>query len=222
MLVKFAKLSCSVLSFLYVPFLFTNQAWAGAYSGAEFDHNNTSLYFAGTQTNDPLYVGVFIGELEYQFPEAGENVSVSASIITPSVGYRFEGPITLSFTAGVSFNDETERRAGTVDKSSRSGAVIQFGMSHYSADYNVELLSSYNDTTEFIWARSRTKMRIHSVYYGGVELFFMGNDDFESQGLAMLFEKTGNILSGLIKVGVSDIKDVGQGLYGGIELSIPF
>ena len=195
---------------------------AGGYSGIEVDHNDTSLSFIGAQTDTPLILSLFLGDLHYQYIDGVEEVEVDSSIATAMLGYRFDGVISYSLSAGVSFTDETERRSSALNNIKESAASFQAGMSYYTEKNNFELLVSYNDATEFFWSRIRARQHLDMDYYFGAESFKMGNDVFGSRGIALLFEKQGNILSGLIKLGLSDIDDIGSGMYGGVEISIPF
>lgn len=211
-----------VFLFITVCSLLNQASFAGAYSGIEADHNDTSLYFVGAQTDTLVILSVFIGDLEYLYKDALDDVVVESSIISPMLGYKFDGDISYTISAGITVTEETENRNTQTVSSRSTGAVFQFTISHFNTNNNTNFILSYNDVTEFIWSRARTKTQLHAEYFLGAEAFSMGNDNFKSQGIALLFEKTGNILSGLLKIGVSDIDDVGSGVYGGIEVGIPF
>jgi hypothetical protein len=198
---------------------------AGAYFGVETASNDTTLNFLGAQTEQPLFFGIFLGSLRYEFDDGNAPVEVKSTFITPTVGYQFRGPVTYSIALGATWNEEEEARNTRTDTTDESGAVVQFGAAHYGATESIELLASYSDPTEFVWSRLRAKRRvayIHDEIFFGGEVFWMGNDDFDSYGGGALLEARGDVLSVLLKAGASDSGDTGSGVYGGVEFGLSF
>ncbi len=201
------------------------QILAGAYFGVETSGNDTTLNFAGAQTEQPLHFGIFVGALSYEYESGNRPVEVKSTFITPTVGYQWRGPISYSLAVGATWNEEEEQRGNRSDSSDDVGAVVQIGAAHWGARNSVEWLASYTDPTEFVWSRLRGKQRVahvHDEVFMGAELFWMGNDDFSSSGAGALVEARGDVLSVLLKAGVSDSKDSGSGAYGGVEFSVSF
>lgn len=214
------------LSFLVgmILVIFHSAASAGVYTGFEADSDSKKLYFIGAQTNDPLFLNVFVGHLKYKFDENDSTVDVKSTFITPTVGYRFtiSDPLTFSIAAGATWEEKTEDRDNNDDKDTNSGAFLQIGASYWKADKNYEFLASYSDPTEFIWSRLRGKHRVHGQYFLGGEAFWMGNEDFDSVGAGALFEIRGDRVATTLKAGVSNTSTDDTGVYGGIEFSFPF
>lgn len=206
----------------FVFMLSFQTAFAGMYLGAENDHNDTSLFFIGAQTEDPLFISIFLGDLEYQYLDGNTSVKIESTIVSPMVGYRFDGPVSASVAVGVTWTEEKEIRGNTESTDRETGAAVQTALSYWQPEKNAEFLASYNDATDFVWSRIRGKHLVREQVFIGAEVFWMGNNNFRSQGVGALLEIKGKKLSGLLKVGVSDIKNGDSGTYGGIEFSIPF
>ena len=204
--------------------IFQSTVSAGVYAGLEADSDDKRLYFVGAQTDDPLFLSIFVGHLKYKFDENNSTVDVKSTFVTPTVGYRFtvNDPLTLSIAAGATREDKTEDRKIRDDKDTRTGAFVQIGASYWKADKNYEFLTSYSDPTEFIWSRLRGKHRVHGRYILGGEAFWMGNEDFDSAGAGALFEIRGERIATTFKLGLSDTSTDATGVYGGIEFSAPF
>ena len=204
--------------------IFHSAASAGVYTGFEADSDDKRFYFVGAQTNDPLFLSVFVGHLKYKFDENNSTVDVKSTFITPTVGYRFTitDPLTFSMAVGGTWEEKTEERNNNDDKDSNFGAFVQIGASYWKTDKNYEFLASYSDPTEFVWSRLRGKHRVHGRYFLGGEVFWMGNEDFDSAGVGALFEIRGERVATTFKAGVSDTSTDDTGVYGGIEFGIPF
>lgn len=220
---------CSAIMIFLV--LLITDVHAGGYAGLEMDDENSKLYFLGAQTDKPLFIGFFLADLGYEYlggpVSAPDIVSVETMLFSPSIGYRFKGAVAVSLSIGISFTDETEKRSQQKIRKKEAGGLFQLGINYGQDQQQLELLGSYNEVTEFVWSRFRYKRFVSEAYayerYGlGLEIVSMGNDDYENKKLAMIFEKTGNIVTALIKFGMSQSNGNDTGIYGGLELSFPF
>ena len=204
-----------VLSMLYAGFV-----GAGSYFGYEVDDSEQSLLFAGSQTEQKTFFSVFAGDLKYDFFDNGVKTRVKSRFITPTIGYRFGSSISYSIAAGYTWESKQELAVQSKD-SNEHGLFAQFAASHWKPDGNHELLLSYSSASEFVWSRYRGKYRLGSRWLLGAELFWMGNEDFDSNGLGMLFEVSSNPISATLKIGVKNTATDTHGAYAGVEFYIP-
>lgn len=198
-----------------------NNVYAGAFFGTEIDNGDQSLLFAGTQTEKNLFVSLFAGKLKYRYTETSQNVEVESNTLTPTVGYRFSGPVTLSIAAGATWEEKQERRITSHTQSSTS-AFAQLGAFYWKPEKMGEFLLSYTEKSNFFWSRVRAKHRVLDRIFAGGEVFKMGNRDVDSSGIGALIERQWTGFSSTLKAGLNDTSESGRGVYGGIEFYIPF
>lgn len=196
-------------------------AFAGAYFGAETGGADQSLVFAGAQTESVLFAAVFVGQLRYAYQDAGKDIDVKSSMVTPTVGYRWSGPVAVSLSIGATW-EQKQKRGATTDDSTSTGGFAQLGAVYWRADKNAEFLLSYSAKTEFVWSRVRAKHKITGPWSMGGEVFRMGNPDFDASGAGILAERKWPGFSSTLKAGVNSTSSNDHGVYGGVEFYVPF
>lgn len=212
---------CRLFVALMLGIGFSTGVNAGTFFGAEADNGDQSLLFVGTQTEGNIFTGLFAGMLKYTYAENNQTVEVESNTITPSVGYRFTGPVTVSIAVGATWEEKKERRL-TSESSQSTSAFAQLGMFYWKPEKMREFLLSYTEKSQFLWGRVRAKHRILERVFAGVEVFKMGNEDVDSTGIGALLERQWTGFSSTLKVGVNDASENGRGAYGGIEFYVPF
>lgn len=194
---------------------------AGTFFGAEADSGDQSLLFAGMQTEGNLFAGLFAGVLNYAYGENNLNVAVESKTITPSIGYRFAGPVPVSIAVGATWEEKSERRLVTVSDHATS-AFAQLGAFFWKPEKTGEFLLSYTAKSQFFWSRIRGKHRIADHVFAGGEAFKMGNEDVDTVGAGALLERQWTGFSSTLKAGMNNTSGAGRGAYGGLEFYVPF
>lgn len=204
--------------------LFERVTCSSQQRATQFAHDRTafqSLFFIGAQTELPLFAAVFIGRIRYTYQEAGADVDAVATQVTPTVGYQWTGPVTLSVSAGGTreYKDET---GAIEDESTSTGGFAQLGAFYWKPELCGEILASYSMKTQFVWSRLRARHRVIGPFSLGGEFFRMGNKDFDATGIGILAEHRWRPITATIKLGANSTSSNDRGVYGGLEFYVPF
>jgi hypothetical protein len=195
---------------------------AGVFGGAEVDNKGQRFFYMGAQTEGKYFFQIFAGDLLYDFEDAGKTTEAKLRFITPAIGVRKQGPMTLSLAVGPTFREKKEEQSTGVKKETGTGGFLQLGGFIWQEDKNFEFLASYTTLDNFIWSRMRGKKRVTDRFFTGAELFWMGNEDFDSWGGGPLLELSGKRGGLTLKVGYKHTSIYQGGMYTGIEFYVPF
>lgn len=202
--------------------LMAGDAHAGAYTGFDSDNEGSRLYFLGIQGGDRLIYELFLGDLDYEYLDGGSTVKVNQQIITPTIGMRWSGRWSFSLSAGPSVTIKTKNSVtGKVD-TTNSGGVVKFSLASYQPGISRELLGSYSTDDKFLWTRARLKKRVIGNFSLGGEIFWMGNQDADSNGVGALFGLSGKRGNVTLKLGFKNSTNNKQTVYGGLDAFMPF
>lgn len=195
---------------------------AGVYGGAEVDDEGQSFVYAGGTTDGKIYLSAFAGHLEYRFRDGGVLRDAEITSLTPSVGIRREGPLTLTLSAGPMFREKKEEGAFGDESTTEAGGALQFGGYLQDGQGSLEALASYATLDDFFWGRLRGKRQAFGDLYAGAEIFLMGNSDFEGWGTGPVIEFRAGGIAVALKAGFKHTSTFGDGAYAGLELFAPF
>ena len=189
---------------------------------AEVDDEGQSFIYLGAATEGTIFFNVFAGYLQYEFEDDDILRDATIKSITPALGIKKEGPLTLTLAAGPILREKEEEQDDGDDRTTEVGGFVQFGSYYWGNKGTFEGLVSYTTLDDFFWGRIRGKRKTVGRLYAGAEFFLMGNSDFDSWGLGPLLEFRGDKASILLKGGYKHTSTFNDGMYTGIELFTSF
>jgi hypothetical protein len=195
---------------------------AGLFTGAEVDDESQRFLYAGAQTDGKYFLQIFAADLNYDFKDNGIIREATSKWITPAIGFRTRGSLSLSVVAGPTFREKKEEQSSGTTTVRDSGGFFQVGGYFWKEDMNIEFLASYTNLDNFLWGRLRAKKRIRDSFFMGAEVFGMGNQDFNGWGVGPLLELRKGKAAFTLKAGYKNTTTYGGGLYAGLELYTAF
>ncbi len=192
------------------------------YGGAEIDDESQRFFYLGVQTEGKYFLQVFAGDLYYDFKDNGKIIDSELKWITPAVGIKLEGPVTLTLAAGPTFRRKEEDREPKTEKDTESGGFYQLGLFRWKEDYNLEFLASYTNLDNFYWNRLRGRKRVKGSFFAGMEIFGMDNQDVDAWGVGPLLEYHVKKTAITFKTGYKHTSTYNGGFYTGLEFYSSF
>lgn len=215
------KLKFAVLGIMLVLLAPLDAVSSGVYGGFDIDNEGQIFSYLGGMTGGAIFANVIAGYNRYEFKDNGMIREARSLFVTPAIGIKREGPLTLTLTAGPTIREKEEEKESGNDLTTEVGATFQAGAFYWGNNRTMDCLASISTLDTFFWSRIRGKQSIAHNLYGGVELFWMGNDDFESWGLGPLLEMRMKKVSLGLKTGYKNTSTFHDGFYVGIEFFTP-
>jgi len=194
----------------------------GLYGGAEIDDESQRFFYLGVQTEGKYFLQVFAGDLYYDFKDNGKIIDAELKWITPAVGIKLEGPVTLTLAAGPTFRNKKEERDPKTEKDTESGGFYQLGLFRWRENHNLEFLASYTNLDNFYWSRLRGRKRVKGSFFAGMEIFGMDNQDVDAWGVGPLLEYQMKKTAITFKTGYKHTSTYNGGFYTGLEFYSSF
>jgi hypothetical protein len=213
-------------------------AFAGdVFTGYQID--NKGQYFAYLGIRAPLmeerkgfqpFIQVLGAGVGYTFKDNGRERDANLESVTPSLGLKYTaGSWSFLGMAGPQFRwKQEDQLTGPRSHDNFIGAYIQLEAFQWQEKSFFHAIASYTDIDGFFFGRVRKAWLVHkseqsccSFYVGG-DLAGMGNNQFYAVQAGPLVQVPINIFYVTLKGGYQYSQTFHNGVYGGVELYLPF
>jgi hypothetical protein len=194
----------------------------GVFGGFDIDNEGQIFSYVGGVTEGTVFAHVLAGYQRYEFKDNGEIREVNSFFVTPAIGLKSSGPLSVNLSVGPTVRDKEEEEESGYDRSTEVGGTVQVGGYLWRRDHTFDALASFSTLDAFFWGRMRGTKRIANNLYGGGEIFWMGNDDFEGWGAGPVMVLQMKKLSLGLKMGYKNTSTFDDGFYVGCELYTSF
>lgn len=231
--------------FVFIVFLlFSSKSMAASYSlllGGEADTKNQSYLYTGIIGERPIKQNLSIlgrlwfDHLRYRFEKGDDTIRANAPAFQTSLGVKFsESDWSTVLWAGWEHRNTSIKpfKEDIEVKGVTDSLIVQVEFDKWPrAATNLNLITSYSTTNNYIWARGRVKQKLSSNSVGrdiplrvGFEVIGQGNDDYSALQFGPLAEiySTSEKFSFLIHGGYKKSSSIHSSAYGGIELYFGF
>ncbi len=204
-----------------------------------FQIDNKSQYFGYMGIRTPvlqmrggtnLFVQAMTAGLGYSSVSNGRTLDTNVQFVVPSFGLsQTFGRVTVSALAGPQLRRiEEERLNSTPSTDHQIGAFAQVEAMYWHEKGSLHAIGSYADLDNYFWGRLRGKLLARQVNSGccstyvGWEVAGMGNGDFRAVQTGPLIEVPIGKFHVLAKSGYQHSTSFHSGVYGGVEVYLPF
>jgi hypothetical protein len=204
-----------------------------------FQIDNKSQYFGYLGIRTPvlqmrggtnLFVQAMTAGLGYSSASNGRVLDTNVQFVVPSFGISQSfGRLTLSALAGPQLRRiEAERLNSTPSTDYQIGAFAQVEAMYWHEKGSLHAIGSYADLDNYFWGRLRGKLLAYQVTggccstYVGWDVAGMGNGEFRAVQTGPLIELPIGKFHVLAKSGYQHSTSFHSGVYGGLEIYVPF
>jgi len=223
---------------LIASVILAGQARAGdLFTG--YQNDNKGQYFAYLGIRAPFmkehngfqpFVQVFGAGLGYSFKDHGQELDAQHQFVTPSLGVKYTvGSWAWIAMAGPQVRwQEQDTRTGSTTHENPIGAFVQLEAFHWQEEGIFHAIGSYADIDRFFYGRLRKTFLVHKSEetccstFLGWDLAGMGNNDFYAVQTGPLIQVPIARFSITVKGGYQYTRVFQSGVYGGVELYVPF
>jgi hypothetical protein len=226
------------LAILLLSAFSSSQVFAGdIFTGYQNDHKGQYFSYLGVRA--PLmkerdgfqpFLQVFGSGLGYTFKDNGQERDANLQSVTPSLGLKYT---VRSWTwigmAGPQFRwKQEEPRTGPRTHEQEVGGYVQLEALRWHEQGTFHAIASYTDLDGFFFGRLRGTRLVHESGKGccstylGWDLAGMGNKDFYAVQTGPLVQVPVDRFYLTLKGGYQYTQTFHNGVYGGVELYVPF
>lgn len=228
---------CGIL-ILCVALLLPGMAAAGdVFTGYQIDHEGQYYSYLGVRT--PLtagqssfqpFVQVLGAGLGYSYKDNGVRRDADVQFASPSLGLKYvDGGWNYIAFAGPQFRwKQEDQLSGSRSDEHDIGVYVQGEAFYWHEKGTFHAIASYTDLDNFIWSRVRATRLVHKSEqgccsaYAGWDLAGMGNKDFYAVQTGPLVQVPVDRFYFTVKGGYQYTQTFHSGVYGGVELYVPF
>lgn len=207
------------------------------FTGFQIDNKSQYIGYLGVRApllqmsgGTNLFLQVMTAGLGYSSKVNGQLLDSNVQFVVPSLGIsQTVGGWTLSALAGPQLRRIEQERFNTNSSiDHQTGAYGQLEAFYWHEKGSFHAIASYADLDNFFWGRLRGKLLAYAAdkgcckTYVGWDVAAMGNADFKAVQTGPLVEVPVGKVFLLAKGGYQNSSSFHSGVYGGIEIYVPF
>lgn len=184
---------------------------------------------SGASTVQP-FIQVMGAGLGYTFKDHGAKRDAEVQFATPSLGLKYvQGSWNFIGLAGPQFRwKQEDRPTGGRTNEQDVGVYLQGEAFYWHEKGTFHAIASYTDLDSFVWSRVRATRLVYKSNQGccatylGWDVAGMGNRDFYAVQTGPMVQVPVASVQVTLKGGYQYTQTFQNGVYGGIELYVPF